>query len=136
MPLIKWKCPNCYTEYDVDSKFETVLADKKDCKFCVRKDPKIPTTAEMDGLLTQEDLHSRDQIVIQCFECLRWTQQTLGTEYTPCTAIVDGKPYIDGRNKVISGCGSTNYDPTSPKSLRTYNIFTDNKRKASTKRKK
>lgn len=136
MKTIKWKCPNCWTEYEIDSKYETVLADKKDCKFCVRKDPNIPTTAEMDGLLTQEDMRMRDQVVIQCFQCSRWTQQTHGKEYTPCTAIIEGKVYVDGRNKTVPGCGATNFDSTSMKSLRTYNKDTDNKRKPKVQKKK
>ncbi len=136
MSLIKWKCPNCWTKYDVDEKFESALADKIDCKFCVRKDPNIRTTAEMDGYLTQKDMRERDQVVIQCFQCLRWTQQTHGIPFTPCSAIIEGKVYIDGRNKAVPGCGALNYDSTSMKSLRTYNRDTDNKRKANAKRKK
>jgi len=130
-----WKCPNCWTEYEIEAKFESALANKKDCKFCVRKYPDVPTTAEMDGLLTQEDMRQRDQVVLQCFECLRWTQQTYGTEFTPCTGVIKGAPYLDGRGKMIAGCGSKNYDSTSMKSLRTYNRDIDNKRKAKARKK-
>lgn len=133
--MITWKCPNCYTEYEVDKKFEAVLADKKDCKFCVRKDPNVPTTAEMDGLLTVEDMRERNQVVVQCFQCMRWTQQTHGTDYTPCTGLVRGQQYVDGRGKVVPGCGAINYDSTSMKSLRTYNRDIDNKRKAKARKK-
>lgn len=136
MSLIKWKCPNCWTEYEIDSKFEAALKDKKDCKFCVRKDPNVPTTAEMDGLLTQEDMRMRDQVVVQCFQCSRWTQQTHGKPYTPCTGIIKGQQYVDGRNKIVPGCGANNYDSTSMKSLRTYNKETDNKRKPKIQKKK
>ena len=133
---MKWKCPNCWTQYEIDEKYAEVLKEKKDCKFCVRKDPNIPTTAEIDGLLTQEAMRERDQVVIQCMNCSRWTQQTLGQPYTPCTGIINGKQYVDGRKKVIPGCGQTNYDLTSQKSKRTYNHGTDNKRKPGVKAKK
>lgn len=130
-----WKCPNCWTKYEIDEKFADALKDKENCKFCVRKDPNIPTTAEMDGLLTQEDMRLRDQVVIQCFICSRWTQQTHGVPYTPCTGIVKGQPYVDGRGKIVQGCGELKYDSTSMKSLRTYSSATDNKRKPGSKKK-
>jgi hypothetical protein len=111
-----WKCPNCWTEYEVDKKYEAALKDKKDCKFCVRKDPDVPTTAEMDGLLTQEDMRNRFKVVMQCKNCKKWTTmnhpEPMKTEIIPC-----------------EGCGQKNYDSTSIKSLRTYNPLTDNKRK-------
>lgn len=134
--MIEWKCPNCWTEYEIDEKYAEILKEKKDCKFCVRKDPNIPTTAEMDGLLTQEDMRLSDQIVVQCFQCARWTQQTHGKEYTPCTGIIQGQQYVDGRGKIVPGCGKTNYDSSSMKSLRTYNKDTDNKRKPKIQKKK
>lgn len=133
---MKWKCPNCWTEYEIDEKFAEALKNKENCKFCVRKNPNVPTTAEMDGLLTQEDMRMRDQVVVQCFQCARWTQQTYGTPYTPCTAIIKGQVYIDGRNKAVPGCGALNYDSGSMKSLRTYNKDTDNKRKPKAAKKK
>lgn len=136
MAEIEWKCPNCWTKYQIDEKFSEALKDKKDCKFCVRKDPNVPTTAEMDGLLTQEDMRYRDQVVVQCIRCARWTQQTLRTEYTPCASMIKGQPYVDDRNKIVPGCGATNYDSTSMKSLRTYNKDTDNKRKPKVQKKK
>lgn len=113
----KWKCPNCWTEYEVDPKFEAVLKDKKDCKFCVRKDPNVPTTAEMDGLETIEDMRNRNTVVFQCKECKKWT-----THYN----------WVPGEKNThvpCSNCGSMVYDSTSIKSLRTYNPLTDNKRK-------
>lgn len=133
---IEWKCPYCWTKYQIDEKYAEALKSKKNCKFCVRKDPNVPTTAEMDGLLTQKDMRMRDQVVLQCFQCLRWTQQTLYSEYTPCTGLVEGKPYVDGRGKAHSGCGGLNYDQTSLKSVRSYNKDTDNKRKPKAVKKK
>jgi len=133
---IKWKCPNCWTEYEIDEKFAEALKKKENCKFCVRRDPDVPTTAEMDGLLTQEDMRNRKQVVVQCFTCTRWTEQTNGSEYTPCTGIIGGKQYVDGRNKIVPGCGGMDYDSTSMKSVRSYNRDTDNKRKPNPKRKK
>lgn len=112
---MKWKCPNCWTEYDIDIKYKDVIADKKDCKFCVRKDPNIPTTAEMDGLTTPQEMRDRFSVKFQCRSCKKWTTHEsyiIKREYVPCME-----------------CGSTNYDQSSMKSLRTYSPLTDNKRK-------
>lgn len=120
-----WKCPNCWTEYEIDVKFADALKEKKDCKFCVRKDPNIPTTAEMDGLLTQDDMRNRNKVVFQCQECNKWTTHYWiageKNKYIPCT-----------------NCGEIKYDSTSIKSLRTYDPDKDNKRKikAAIKKKK
>ncbi len=133
---IDWKCPNCWTTYEIDEKFADALKNKQDCKFCVRKDPNVPTTAEMDGLKTPEEMRERWDVVLQCLQCLKWTQQKLGEKNTPCTAIIRGKEYIDGRNKVVAGCGSVNYDHSSMKSVRSYNRDSDNKRKPNVKARK
>lgn len=69
------------------------------------------TTSEMDGLLTQEDIDNRHKVMRQCRGCKKWTQMTLDTR-VPCF-----------------NCQSIHYDPTSAKSLRTYNPLSDNKRK-------
>jgi len=107
-------CPTCLTGYQIDDKFSSALKDKKDCKFCVRKDPLIPTTAEMDGLMDIEDIVNRDRVVLQCGSCNKWTDQNIGnrSSYSPC-----------------HNCGSRNYDLKSIKSYRTYNPITDNKRR-------
>lgn len=112
-----WKCPNCWTEYEIDEKFAEVLKEKKDCKFCVRKDPNIPTTAEMDGLYTVEDMRNRDTMVFQCMSCNKWTAH---------------KKWVSGKSKHVpcGNCGEINYDPSSIKSIRCYNPDTDNKRRA------
>lgn len=110
-----WKCPNCWTEYEIDAKFADALKEKKDCKFCVRKDPNIPTTAEMDGLLTQDDMRYRNLVVMQCVLCNKWTKmkhQPLKTEIVDC-----------------SNCGQRAYDSSSMKSYRTYDPDKDNKRR-------
>lgn len=110
-----WKCPNCYTEYEIDSKFEAALKEKKDCKFCVRKDPKIPTTAEMDGLLTPEEMRGRWDMVFQCVNDNKWKiHLNYHGIYLPCDT-----------------CGGTRYDSGSGKSLRTYNPLTDGKKRVS-----
>ena len=110
-----WKCPNCWTKYEIASKYADVLKSKKDCKFCVRKNPLIPTTAEMDKLFTQEDMRNRHTAILQCRKCRNWTIQIdylINRTFIPC-----------------SGCGETGYDDESIKSLRTYNPDVDNKRK-------
>ena len=118
--MITWKCPNCYTEYEVDKKFEAVIADKKDCKFCVRKDPNIPTTAEMDGLMTKEDMRSRFDLVFQCVHDNKWKLH----------------PSFNGTHLPCDTCGKKEYDIGGAKSYRTYNPLTDNKKRISTKLKK
>lgn len=110
---ITWKCPNCWTEYEIDEKFEAALKDKKDCKFCVRRDPNVPTTAEMDGLFTVEDMRNRTTLVFQCKNCNKWTIHK----------------DFDGNYKPCDNCGEIQYDSSSGKSLRTYNPEVDNKRR-------
>ena len=122
--MIGWKCPNCWTTYEVDEKFAKVLENKQDCKFCVRKDPNIPTTAEMDGLYTQDDMRYRNKVVFQCTKCNKWTAHENwvaggNNKYLPC-----------------SNCGEKAYDHSSIKSFRTYNPDVDNKRRAAAKRKR
>lgn len=78
---------------------------------------KIPTTFEMDGLFTEEDIKNRYTVMFQCKICKKWTRHDNWitgekNEYKPC-----------------SSCGAISYDSTSIKSLRTYNPLTDNKRK-------
>jgi len=74
----------------------------------------IPTTFEMDGLFTEEDIRNRHQVMLQCIECNAWTQHDIehGLVHKPC-----GK------------CGKVNYDWKSLKSKRTFNVTTDVKRK-------
>lgn len=120
--MMNWKCPNCWTEYKTDEKFADALKDKENCKFCVRKDPNIPTTAEMDGLLTQEDMRQRNKVVFQCTACNKWTTH---------------ENWIPGeRNKYVPciSCGVIAYDGSSIKSFRTYNPDTDNKRRIAKKK--
>lgn len=133
---VKWKCPQCHTEYEIDEKFSKALENKKSCKFCVRKNPDIPTTAELDGLTTPEEMRNRWNVVLQCNSCVRWTEMDSRKPRTPCTAIVNGKVYVDGRKKTIAGCGKINYDSTSMKSTRTYKYDTDNKRKPGANKKR
>lgn len=116
---MKWVCPYCDTEYEVDAKFAEVLKDKKDCKFCKRKDPNIPTTAEMDGLLTQEDMRNRFYVMLQCTGCSKWTKQDQRKPQKPCSN---------------PDCGKQAFDSTSLKSLRTYDPLKDNKRKIKAKK--
>lgn len=120
MSLIKWKCPNCWTEYEIDEKFAEALKKKENCKFCVRKDPNIPTTAEMDGLYTKEDMRTRHDIVFQCVHDNKWKlHPNFHGEYLPCDT-----------------CENKDYDTGGAKSYRTYNPLTDNKKRVSTKLKK
>lgn len=111
--MIKWNCPYCDTEYEVENKYADVVKDKERCKFCERKDPDVPTTAEMDGLLTQGDMRNRFKVMKQCKNCLKWTQQDTRKPDVPC-----------------HNCGAPDsYDIQSTKSLRTFDPAKDNKRK-------
>lgn len=78
---------------------------------------KIPSTFEMDGLLTQEDIRNRYKVMWQCRECKKWTQHN------------DWLPGEQNNQKPCDHCGKLNYDPWSMKSLRTYRPLVDNKRK-------
>lgn len=78
---------------------------------------RIPTTDEMDGLLTEEDIKNRHTVVYQCKLCRKWTKHENHipgerNEHVPC-----------------EDCGEIHYDESSIKSWRTYNPLTDNKRK-------
>ena len=128
---ITWKCPNCWTNYDIDQRYEEALREKQDCKFCVRKDPNIPTTAEMCGLTTIEEMRTRDQIVKQCTNCRAWTQMTAGKDEVLCTGIVKG-----ARLPKFPGCGMIAYDYSSMKSMRTFNPLVDMKKRPGAKAKK
>lgn len=123
---LEFTCPNCDTHYSLwdDGKGpispqkykkleETIAKQYKigTCKACKRKDPKVPTTFEMDGLLTKEDIKNRFKVMRQCRSCKKWTQMHID-KTVPC-----------------SNCGSENYDAQSTKSLRTFNPVNDNKRK-------
>ena len=124
MSLIKWRCPNCWTDYEIDEKFAPALEKKKDCKYCVRKDPKIPTTAEMDGQETIEDMRGRFDMTFQCLHDSKWkVHMNFGREgnrkYLPCDT-----------------CGNTAYDTGGGKSLRSFDPVKDPKKKVSAKLKK
>lgn len=115
---ITYKCPNCWTEYTVDAKYQAVVDKQLElgyCKFCRRKDPNIPTTAEMDGLFTVEDMRNRFQVMIQCESCSTWNQMK------------------KGEKKLCTKCGSDKMDGTTIRSLRTWSPDLGTKRKKTTK---
>lgn len=120
MTMMTWKCPNCWTKYEIDEKSSKALENKQDCKFCVRKDQNIPTTAEMDGLLTQEDMRGRFDLVFQCVNDNKWKVH----------------PQFDGTYLPCDSCGMTDYDSGGRKSKRSYNPLTDNKKRVSNRLKK
>ncbi len=131
MKTITWKCPNCWTEYEIDARYEEALKEKQECKFCVRKDPNVPTTAEMDGLLTVEDMRNRNQLVKQCTNCRAWTQMTTGKDEPPCTGLV-----MQDRLPKLPGCGLVAYDFSSAIRLGCFVPLTDMKRRPGAKTKK
>lgn len=83
---------------------------------------KVPTTFEMDDLLTEEDIKNRYTVVFQCKGCNKWT---IHKEWVP------GQVNI---HAPCSNCGIVNYDSSSIKSLRTYSPDTDNKRRPQKKK--
>lgn len=125
--MIDFTCPNCDTYYILwDETMPAITAARHNdlsevvrkqydeigsCKFCVSKDPNIPTTAEMDGLRTTIDMKERFFIMKKCQPCSKFTRQDLRKKSKPCDY-----------------CGSTSFDLKSSKSLRTYNEFLDNKK--------
>ena len=84
MPLISWTCPNCEESYGIDAKYSEVLKDKLDCKKCVRKDPDIRTTLEMDSIYTRQDMLDRFFIMKPCVDCGKFTKQDRRKENKPC----------------------------------------------------
>lgn len=78
---------------------------------------KIPTTYEMDGLLTEEDIKNRHTVYFQCKDCRKWTKH------------YDWVPGEKNKHIPCSWCSKTNYDGSSIKSARTFNPLIDNKRK-------
>lgn len=118
MAEITFKCSTCWTEYTVDEKFQAQVDKQLElgyCKFCRRKDPKVPTTAEMDKLFTVEDMRNRFKAMIQCISCSTWNEIDHGKNFLikpPCT-----------------NCGEINYDGASIRSLRTWNPDTGKKKR-------
>jgi rRNA maturation endonuclease Nob1 len=71
----------------------------------MHNEPRVPTTLEMDGLISEKDIENRYKIMEQCRACAKWTlQDTQAESKKPCQY-----------------CGENNFDPTSGTSLRTYN---------------
>lgn len=65
----------------------------------------IPTTFEMDGLFTQEDIDNCFYVMRNCLRCNTWYQGDRRIkEHVPCPS-----------------CGSGTYDMKSQCSLRTFN---------------
>lgn len=117
MATITFKCPTCWTEYKVDAKLKKVVDRQIElgyCKFCRRKDPKVPTTAEMDKLFTVEDMRNRFFVMLQCISCAKWSKRRL-----------------DDRGRCPL-CNSK-FDGASIKSLRSFNPVVDSKRKPNKK---
>lgn len=77
----------------------------------------IPTTFEMDGLFTQEDIDNRFYVMKPCTECLKYSQHDIREKTKDC-------PYCHG----MMGINGRYWY-----SLRTYNM---NKRLTATDQKK
>lgn len=75
----------------------------------------IPTTLEMDGLLTPDDIERRHSAYIQCRPCAKWTKCDVRDEAKKCAY-----------------CGSSDLDTTSVTSERSFNHF--NKRRPKLKK--
>ena len=100
MEDIVYDCPNCLTHYVVwDSSMPPITAERSNdlwevvrkqidevgsCKRCVRKDPAVPTTLEMDGLFTEKDIKDRFTVMKPCIECGKYTAQNIALDNKPC----------------------------------------------------
>lgn len=86
-----------------------------------------PTTAQMDGILTEQDERDRYKAYIQCRRCNGWT-------------LVDGDAEMHttiagySKNQVCEHCGAHDFDPTSTTSKRTWNPQTAKRRKPRVKK--
>lgn len=54
------------------------------CKNCVRKDPNVPTTLEVDRIFTQIDMLDRFYVMKPCIDCGKYTEQDTRKEDKPC----------------------------------------------------
>jgi hypothetical protein len=108
---ISFKCEYCWTNYTVSEKLQEAVDKQKEigrCKFCQRKDPNVPTIAEMDGLLTQQDMRDRYLVMIECAGCGKFNQQDISPENR------------HNRHEPCVKCGGRSYNAKSTISLRTY----------------
>lgn len=71
--------------------------------FPDQKPIKVPTTFEMDGLFTQEDIDNRHYTMGQCLSCNEWSKWDRRV----------------GKWKCLS-CGGEEYDRNGSKSIRTW----------------
>lgn len=71
----------------------------------------VPTTDEAIGIFTDEDKADKYNVYAQCQDCAKWT-------YIEGSAEKYGHQTDDA---TCSHCGSTNFDPTSVTSKRTFN---------------
>lgn len=121
-----YTCPRCEADYvlwsggmpeiSLERRNElSGIIDKQyklgSCKNCVRRDPNVPTTLEMDQILTEKDIRDRFYLMRQCSVCSEWQKhdRRLG-QGTPCKS-----------------CQSTNFDLRSYVSIRTFNPKTGKK---------
>lgn len=100
MTELTYTCPNCDTHYVVwDESMPPISMERHNdlseyirkqydevgtCKFCVRKNPYIPTTAEVDGLLTSKDMKDRFYIMKPCLKNGHYNKQDTRQPDTPC----------------------------------------------------
>lgn len=66
---------------------------------------KVPSTFDMDGLFTEEDIVNRYRVMRRCMGCDLWVEQ-------------DSR---DDNHPTCQGCGHNKFDPRSTTSLRTFN---------------
>lgn len=123
MSDITYDCPYCLEHYVLwDSSMPPISMAKHNdlseavrkqynevgtCKKCHRTDPNIPTTFEMDGLLTKEDILNRNKVYKYCSNGCKWQ-------------IVD---YLDKKANCPL-CGQNSLLNSSLISIRTFNPAT------------
>lgn len=100
MEAITYDCPNCLEHYVLwDSSKQPISLEKHNdlseivrkqydkvgsCKRCVRQDPNVPTTFEMDGLLTREDILNRNKVKMLCTGEDKWVTCDMTENYKDC----------------------------------------------------
>lgn len=100
MDALVYDCPNCLEHYVLwDSSKPPISAEKHNdlsevirkqydevgsCKKCVRQDPNIPTTFEMDGLLTPKDIRERNKVYLKCTAEDKWVICDMTENYRDC----------------------------------------------------
>lgn len=114
LDTLTYECPYCLSVYELvpatqkESDAYKAIIEKQmatgRCKRCLRRDPNVPTTMEMDGLFTEEDIKNRFFVMKPCIDCGQYSKQDSREDNKKC-------PFCQGELGKVSSYWS---------SLRTY----------------